>query len=102
MLQASDIEDVQKQLCEEIRVLMSLKPGAVLPDTSLAGLGIDSLRFVSLLIVIEQKFGVSLMKVGLKKEDMQSVRTLSSAICAGAALEAFASLFPLAPLPERR
>jgi acyl carrier protein len=83
MPERQPIETVQKQLCEEIRVLMSLKPGAVLPDTNLPSLGIDSLRFVSLLIVIEQKFGVSLMKVGLKKEDMQSVRTLASAICAG-------------------
>lgn len=83
MAEAQSIDNVQKQLCEEIRTLLSLKPGAVLPDTNLAGLGIDSLRFVSLLIVIEQKFGVSLMKKGLKKEDLQSVRTLSSAICAG-------------------
>lgn len=83
MAEPQSTETVQKQLCEEIRTLLSLKPGAVLPDTNLAGLGIDSLRFVSLLIIIEQKFGASLMKTGLKKEDMQSVRTLSSAICAG-------------------
>jgi len=83
MPEAQTIETIQSQLCDEIRVLMSLKPGAVSPDTNLAALGIDSLRFVSLLIVIEQKFGVSLMKVGLKKEDMQSVRTLAAAIWAG-------------------
>jgi acyl carrier protein len=82
MPEPQPIEIVEKQLCEEIRVLMSLKPGAVLPGTNLPSLGIDSLRFVSLLIVIEQKFGVSLMKIGLKKEEMQSVRTLATVICA--------------------
>jgi len=83
MAEKQSIDEVQKQLCEEIRTMLSLKPGAVLPDTPLAPLGIDSLRFVSLLIVIEQKFGVSLMKVGIKSEDMKSVRTLSAAIIAG-------------------
>jgi acyl carrier protein len=83
MAERQNIEEVQKQLAEEIRTMLSLKAGAVLPDTALAPLGIDSLRFVSLLIIIEQKFGVSLMKVGLKPEDMKSVRTLSAAICAG-------------------
>lgn len=83
MAHNQSVGEIQKQLCEEIRVMLSLKPGAVLPDTVLANLGIDSMRFVSLLIVIEQKFGVSLMKVGLKPDDMKSVRTLSLAIVAG-------------------
>jgi acyl carrier protein len=83
MAEKPTIDEIQKQLCEEIRTMLSLKPGAVQPDTVLASLGIDSMRFVSLLIVIEQKFGVSLMKIGLKSDDMKSVRTLSAAIIAG-------------------
>jgi hypothetical protein len=33
--------------------------------------------------VIEQKFGVNLMKKGLKPEDMKSIRTLAMAVQAG-------------------
>ena len=77
------IETIQRQLCDEIRVLFSIEPGSIAPDASLQSLGMDSLRFVSLLIAIEKKFGVSLMKIGLKREDLQSIRTLAAAIHAG-------------------
>jgi acyl carrier protein len=80
---AHDIDTIQTQLCSEIQTLLSLPPDRVLPDTSLQSLGLDSLRFVSLLIVIEQKFGVSLIKIGLKQQDMQSAATLATAIRAG-------------------
>lgn len=78
-----DIDAIQTQLCSEIQTLLSLPPGSVSPETSLQSLGLDSLRFVSLLIVIEQKFGVSLIKIGLKQEYMQSAATLAAAILAG-------------------
>ena len=48
-----------------------------------ARIGADSLRLVSLLLVIEQKFGVNLMKIGLKPDDMKSVATLAAAVKAG-------------------
>ena len=60
------LEQIQSQLCTEIQTIMSLKPGSVTTQTHLPSLGMDSLRFVSLLLVIEQKFGVNLMKAGLK------------------------------------
>ena len=72
------------RLCaRRFRRFCALKPGSVKNDTALAGLGMDSLRLVSLLLVIEQKFGVSLMKVGLKPGDMQSVNSLAAAVVAG-------------------
>lgn len=75
---------IEKQLSSELETLMALKPGTVNADTALQTLGVDSLRFVSLLLAIEQKFGVSLMKLGIKQEDMKSVRTLAAAVLAGA------------------
>jgi acyl carrier protein len=77
------IDTIEQQLCEELQTLLSLKPGSVKPETLLQPLGVDSLRFVSLLLAIEQKFGVSLMKKGIKREDMQTVRTLAAAVDAG-------------------
>jgi acyl carrier protein len=76
-------DSIEQQLCTELQALLSLKPGAINPDTALAPLGVDSLKFVSLLLTIEQKFGVSLMKKGIKPQDLTSVRTLAAAIEAG-------------------
>jgi acyl carrier protein len=73
-------EMVEKELCAAIQTLLALEAGAVAPDTPLRGLGIDSLRFVSLMLTIERKYGVSLMKGGLGRADMESVRTLAARI----------------------
>jgi len=82
MTNTMTLEDIQKQLCVEIQTLCSMKPGSVTNETHLPSLGIDSLRFVSLLLVIEQKFGVNLMKAGLKPEDTRTVPNFSAVIFA--------------------
>ena len=82
MPEALTAERIQEQLCTEIQTLLCLKSGSVNSETHLPSLGIDSLRFVSLLLVIEQKFGVNLMKAGLKPDDTKSVRNLAAAILA--------------------
>jgi acyl carrier protein len=85
MSDAITLESIQKQLCAEIEMLLSLKPGSVTPDTDLPALGIASLDFVSLMLAIEQKFGVDLMQKGIKIEDTQSPRSLAAAVLAGRA-----------------
>jgi len=82
MPNAISIESVQKQLCSEIQTIMCLSPGSVTAETHLPSLGMDSLRFVSLLLAIEQKFGVNLMKAGLKPDDTKSVPNLAAVILA--------------------
>jgi acyl carrier protein len=77
------LESIQQQLCREIETLVALKPGSLTAESDLTVLGIDSLRFVSLLIVIEQKFGVALMKTGLTSEDTKTASRLAAAIQAG-------------------
>lgn len=85
MADAIALDDIERQLCTEIQTLRALAQGSVTPQSTLASLGIDSLKLVSLILVIEQKFGVNLMKKGLKPEDMKSVRTLAMAVQAGRA-----------------
>jgi len=77
---AQDIQQIEQRLAKEIETLLSLKPGAVQADSLLKTLGLDSLRFVSLLIAIEKAFGVNLMKGGIKREALLSVRSLSAAV----------------------
>ena len=76
------LEQIQSQLCSEIQTIMSLKPGSVTTETHLPSLGMDSLRFVSLLLAIEQKFGVNLMKGGMKPEDTKTVPNFAAVIFA--------------------
>jgi acyl carrier protein len=83
MADAPTLDSIEKQLCSELQALLGLKPGSIAADTSLPSLGVDSLKLVSLLLVIEQKFGVNLMKIGMKPEDMRSIRTLAAAVNAG-------------------
>lgn len=83
MAEAPTLETVEQQLATELQTLLALKPGMVKPETELQPLGVDSLKFVSLILTIEQKFGVSLMKKGIKREDMKTVRTLAQAVVAG-------------------
>ena len=82
MPDAPTLQTIQQQLCSEIQTIMALKPGAVTTETHLPSLGMDSLRFVSLLLAIEQKFGVNLMKAGLKPDDTRSVPNLAAVIVA--------------------
>jgi len=82
MAEPVTIEFVQQQLCTEIQTIMCLKAGSVTTQTHLPSLGMDSLRFVSLLLAIEQKFGVNLMKAGLKADDTKTVPNLAAVILA--------------------
>ncbi len=78
-------QSIAQQLCGEIETLLSLKPLTLTPESDLTTLGIDSLRFVSLLLIIEQKFGVNLMARGLTSEDTKTTQRLAAAIEAGRA-----------------
>jgi acyl carrier protein len=77
------VEETANRLCGEIETLMALPSGSVTLQTSLPTLGIDSLKFVSLLLAIEQRFGVNLMKGGLKPADLETAVTMATAIEAG-------------------
>ena len=82
MADALTPEIVQRTLCSEIQTLLALNAGAVTPDTPLPSLGIDSLRFVSLMLAIEHKFGVNLMQGNIRSADMKTVRALSALVLA--------------------
>ena len=80
MADAPTLASIEQLLCTE---LQPLTPGKITADSTLASIGVDSLKLVSLLLVIEQNFGVNLMQVGMKPEDMLSIHTLAAAVKAG-------------------
>ncbi len=83
MAEPLSLQTIEDRLCTEIQVLFALEPGGIQPETTLQSLGMDSLRLVSLLIAVEKRFGINLMESGLKREALQSVRSLAAAIFSG-------------------
>jgi acyl carrier protein len=73
----SNVEDTLRQ---EIASILNLEISVVTPDAPLRALGMDSLRFVELLVSIEKVFGLNLLESGLTREDFQSVRSLATCI----------------------
>lgn len=74
------LETIHQQLASEIEALVNLEPGTITPDSDLTTLGIDSLRFVSLVLAIESRFDVNLMKKGVTDQDTKTVRTLAACV----------------------
>ena len=83
MAEPLTLSSIEDRLCTEIQVLLAIEPGSIQPETTLQSLGMDSLRLVSLLITVEKTFGINLMEIGLKRETLQSVRTLAAAVFDG-------------------
>jgi len=83
MAEPLSLQTIEGRLCKEIQVLFALDPDGIEPETTLQSLGMDSLQLVSLLIAVEKNFGINLMEAGLKREALQSVRTLAAAIFNG-------------------
>ena len=71
---------IEEELIHEIAVITSLETKQTDVEAPLHTLGLDSLKFVELLVAIERIFGVKLMESGMTREDFYTVRALSRAI----------------------
>jgi len=71
---------IEESLIREVAAILSRDPGLIEPEIPLHEIGIDSLGFVELLIVIEKKFKIKLMESGLTRSDFRTIRSLSEKI----------------------
>ncbi|MDP2863296.1 MAG: acyl carrier protein [Desulfobacterales bacterium] len=71
---------IEESLIREVAAILSKDPGLIEPEIPLHEMGVDSLGFVELLIVIEKKFKIKLMESGLTRNDFRTIRSLSSKI----------------------
>jgi acyl carrier protein len=78
------IPAVEQRLIQEIAVILCVEPSAVKPDAPLPSLGLDSMGFVELLVVIEKVFALRLMESGLSREDFETIHALACRIHKGA------------------
>ena len=71
---------IEESLIREVAAILSRDPGSIEPEIPLHEMGVDSLGFVELLVVIEKKFKIKLMESGLTRNDFRTIRSLSSKI----------------------
>lgn len=68
---------VEESLIQEVAAILSRDVGAIDPEIPLHEMGIDSLGFVELLVIMEKKYNIKLMESGLTKNDFKTIRSLS-------------------------
>ena len=71
---------IEESLIREVAAILSKDPGLIEPEIPLHEMGLDSLGFVELLVIIEKKFKIKLMESGLTRNDFRTIRSLSSKI----------------------
>jgi acyl carrier protein len=71
---------IEESLIREVAAILSKDPGLIEPEIPFHEMGLDSLGFVELLIVIEKKYKIKLMESGLTRNDFRTIRSLSSKI----------------------
>jgi len=71
---AKQIEEV---LLAEVAAILATDPADVGVDAPFQSLGLNSLGFVELLVVIEKTFEVKLMETDLSRDDFQTIRSLA-------------------------
>ncbi|OQW99057.1 MAG: hypothetical protein BWK74_03085 [Desulfobacteraceae bacterium A6] len=71
---------IEESLIREVAAILSRDPGSIKPEIPLHEMGLDSLGFVELLVIIEKKFKIKLMESGLTRDDFRTIRALSSKI----------------------
>jgi acyl carrier protein len=72
--------EVEAALAHEIATVIGRDQKELTPETALQTLGLDSLRFVSILVSIEKRFGVRLLEAGLTRESLRSIATLAAVV----------------------
>jgi acyl carrier protein len=74
------VRQIEDLLIAEVANILSLDPASVAVDAPLHSLGMSSMAFVELLVVIEKTFDLKLMETDLTREDFQAIRSLASRI----------------------
>jgi|GEM_PF-724171 len=74
---------VEQRLIREVAIILSKDPASIPPGASLPSLGMDSMGFVELLVVIEKVFNLRLIESGLTREDFETIHALAARISKG-------------------
>jgi acyl carrier protein len=73
----TSVERIEEILLTEVAGILAIDPATVAADAPFQSLGMSSLGFVELLVVIEETFDLKLMETDLKRDDFQTIRSLA-------------------------
>jgi acyl carrier protein len=74
------VKEIEELLVTEVANILSVDPATVTVDAPLHSLGMSSMAFIELLVVIEKIFDLKLMETDLTKEDFQAIGSLAASI----------------------
>ena len=74
------VREIEEILVTEVANILSIDRATVTVDASFQSLGMSSMAFVELLVVIENTFDLNLMETDLSREDFQAISSLASRI----------------------
>ena len=77
------LAEVERTLIREVATILCKEPATIQTDVSLPSLGLDSMGFVELLVVIEKAFNLRLIESGLTREDFETIHALAARISKG-------------------
>jgi acyl carrier protein len=75
------VTEIEELLTREVASILAIDSATVTLDAPLHTLGMSSMAFVELLVVIEKAFELRLMETDLTKDDFQTIRSLAMCIC---------------------
>jgi acyl carrier protein len=74
------VKEIEGLLIAEVANILMIDPATVTVDAPLHSLGMNSMAFVELLVVIEKTFGLKLVETDLTKDDFQAIGSLAACI----------------------
>ena len=69
--------EIGEMLRTEVADILSVDRATVAVDSPFQSLGMNSMGFVELLVVIEKRFNLKLMETDLSRDDFQTIRSLA-------------------------
>jgi acyl carrier protein len=73
----TNVKEIERILITEAANILSLDPATVTAGSAFQSLGMSSMAFVELLVVIESTFDVKLMETDLSRNDFQTIGSLA-------------------------
>jgi len=74
------IQEIEDKLIKGISLITGREESAIRPDKPFHELGIDSLGFVEILVLVEKIFKLQLITSDLTKKDFETIHSLASFI----------------------
>lgn len=73
----TSVKEIEELLLTEVASILTIDPASVAVDAPFQSLGLSSLGFVELLVVIEKRFELKLMETDLSRDDFETIRSLA-------------------------